>query len=174
MKNLFKDFSPKDFLDVLSSPSREYAISALDANADLMQIAATLSGEPGEGLATKGGELWPSDIMPRIIKEAHLLFCADDAKYESIRDKLKGEGVTTANVIVYMVSNTVAIHAGLAAALCVPFVALLLAAMAKVSLSAWCKSVVQQAGPAMVQQAKSAEIQQTKSPEEKGKSPKDS
>jgi len=157
MNKLFEDLSPEDFLQVLPSPSREYAMSAFGAGADLTQIAVKLSVEPGEGLATKGGEQWPSDIVPRITKELRLLLCTDDPKYESIREKLKGEGTTTANVIVFVVSNAVAIHTGMAAALCVPLVALLLAAIAKLTLLAWCEASGQPAGPVKMQQKKSLE-----------------
>lgn len=143
MNKLFETFSPKDFAAVLPSTSREYVISLLEAGADPMQVAIQLSNEPGEGLATKGGGLWPRDIMPRIVREIHILLCTNDQKYTTLRDRLNGEVATSANIIVYLISNSVAIHAGMAPALCVPLIALVLAAVAKVGLAAWCQAVTQ-------------------------------
>ncbi len=138
MKQLFENMSPIDFYQELPSPSREYAISMFEANADPLQIANQLSKEPGEGLAIKGGETWPHNIFSRIGNEIHVLLCTDDPKYDTTRERLKGEGTTAANVIIYVASNAIASHAGMAVALCVPLVCVILAAIAKMGLSAWC------------------------------------
>jgi hypothetical protein len=110
--------------------------------------------------------------MPRITKEVHRLVCTDAPQYESHREKLRKEGAITARVIVLLVSNTVAVHAGLAPALCVPLVAVLLAAIAKASVSAWCIAVAQQTVPANVQQPNSAKTHQMASLPEDENPPK--
>lgn len=140
MNEIIQNFSPKDYLAVLPSTSRDYIISLVEAGAESMELALKLSVEPGEGLATKGGELWPKDIFPRLVQELHTLICTDDKKYDSIRGKIKGEATTSANVIVFVISNAVAIHAGMATALCVPLVALILASIAKTGVAAWCQA----------------------------------
>jgi hypothetical protein len=144
MNNIIESFTPQDFLAVLPPTSIEYAMSLFDAGVDPIEIAIAFAKEPGEGLATKGGGLWPKDIVPRLQKEIHTLLCTEAPEYSATREKLKGEASTTANVIVYVISNAVAIHAGMAVALCVPLVAFILAAIAKASLQAWCKAMTQQ------------------------------
>lgn len=141
MIETLEKYSPEDFISVLPPTTKEYALTMLQANVDLTKVALQLSNEPGAGLATKSGDVWPKDIGPRIIQEVHTLLCTDDKKYTKIREQLKGEGITSANVLVYVISNVVAIHAGMAAAICVPLVALLLAAVVKVGLAAWCQSI---------------------------------
>jgi hypothetical protein len=60
-----------------------------------------------------------------------------------IREKIKGEVTTSANVIVFVISDAVAINAGLAAALCVPLVALMLASITKAGVAAWYQAFIQ-------------------------------
>jgi hypothetical protein len=140
MNEIIQKFSPKDYLAVLPSTSRDYITSLVESGTEPIDLALKLSLEPGEGLATKGGELWPKDIFPRLIQELHTLICTDDKKYEAIREKIKGEATTSANVIVFVISDAIAIHAGMAPALCVPLVALILASIAKAGIAAWCKA----------------------------------
>lgn len=144
MIELLQEFSAKEYLNVLPSTSREYVTGLVENGADPIQLAHTMSLEPGEGLSTKSGEIWPKDILPRLLQEVHIFVCTEELKYKETRDKLKGEAITSANVIVYLISNAVAIHAGMAAALCVPLVALILASIAKIGLATWCKAFTQQ------------------------------
>ena len=140
MKEIIEKYDPDDFIELLPPTSQLYARSMLDSNNDLTKLAIQLSNEPGKGLAIKGGQHWPEDIGQRVIKEIHTLICTEDSEYETIREKIKGEGVTSANVLLFIISNAIAAQAGMAAALCVPLVALTLAAITKVGISAWCKS----------------------------------
>lgn len=140
MNEIIQKFSPKDYLATLPSASRDYITALVEAGAEPIDLALKLSLEPGEGLATKGGESWPKDIFPRLLQELHILICTDDKKYKSIKEKIKGEATTSANVIVFVISDAVAIHAGLAPALCVPLVALIFASIAKAGVAAWCQA----------------------------------
>lgn len=73
--------------------------------------------------------------------EFYTLICTDDEKYSSVREKFTGERITAANVAVHAISNIIAIHIGFAAAICVPLVAILLAAVTKVGVEAWCQAL---------------------------------
>lgn len=138
MNNIIERFSPSDYASSLPSTSRMYVISRIEAGDDPIEIARQLSLQPAEGLAIKGAELWPKDMLDRILYEAHSLVCTEADKYEAVREKLRGEIATTANVIVFVISNAVAVNAGMAAALCVPLVALVMASIAKLGVTAWC------------------------------------
>lgn len=140
MKDVIESFSPSDYARSLPPTSRQYAISRIESGDDPIEIALQLSLQPGEGLAIKGAEPWPTDMLSRILKETHSLICTEEDKYRTSREKLRGEIATTANVIVFVISNAVAVNAGMAAALCVPLVALVLSSIAKLGVTAWCEA----------------------------------
>ena len=140
MNDLLSAFSPVDFAASFPSTSRAYIADSLRAGVDPLQLAAELANSPAQGLATKGGPRWPSDLLQRIMGEVHTLLCSDDGKYQTLRDKLRAEAHLTAQVITALVANAVSVSLGLAPALCVPFVALTLAAAVKVGLGAWCQA----------------------------------
>lgn len=144
MIDLLQKFSANEYLNALPSTSRAYITGLVENGKDPIELALTMSLEPGEGLSTKGGETWRKDILQRLLQEVHIFVCTEEIKYKETRDKLKGEAITSANVVVFLISNAVAIHAGMAAALCVPLVALILASIAKIGLATWCKAFAQQ------------------------------
>jgi hypothetical protein len=118
------------------------AYQALERGIDLMFFAEQMANEPSAGLATKGGTFWPSDILQQIVKELRILICTDDPRYQGVRQKLNSEGSASAKVFLLLASNAVAAHVNFTTALCVPFVALILAAITKITIEAWCRSLI--------------------------------
>jgi hypothetical protein len=142
MNETMKRFSINDFLDVLPPSTRAAAYQAYEGGIDLMVLAEQMASEPSAGLATKGGVFWPNDILQQIGRELHALLCTNDARYEAARRKLRAEGSASAKVFVLLASSAVAASVNFTVALCVPFVAMILAAIAKITIEAWCKSVL--------------------------------
>lgn len=139
MNELLDGLTPEDFFNALPSNTRKTALSMLETGIDPLDIASLFATSPAEGLNTKGGELWPQDMLSRIIAEVKLLACSDSQEYQETRNRLRMETGIAASAILYIVSNAIAIRLGMAAALCVPLVAAVLASIAKVGIKAWCQ-----------------------------------
>jgi hypothetical protein len=133
-------FSPLDYIGVLPQASSETVSKSFEEGNDLFIIGEQLASEPGQGLATKGGILWSSDMFPRIVNELYLLICTTDSTYDLWRTKISEDGSKTAKAVVLISSNAIAATIGLVPALIMPFVAIILAAIVKMSIQAWCKS----------------------------------
>jgi len=58
-----------------------------------------------------------------------------------LREKLSGEAKVSAAVIVNMISSAVAISLDMLSAMCVPMVALMLAAVSKIGIEGWCSAI---------------------------------
>jgi ubiquitin C-terminal hydrolase len=143
MNKTLAHFSLTDFLNTLPPSTRAAAYQAYESGVDLMAVAQQMANEPSAGLATKGGVFWPNNILQQIVKELHALLCTEDPRYETWRKKLNSEGSITAKVFVVLASSAVASSINFTVALCVPFVALVLAAIMKVGIEAWCRAVTQ-------------------------------
>lgn len=141
MNEVLEQYSPDDYLQLLSSETRSQVEALHGQGVPLDAVAQILASEPGTGLATKGGTFWPSDLLERILNELRILICTDQKKYGELRKLIKSEGSKNARALVVLIATMVATQIGMAAALCVPLVALLLAAALKVSLAGWCKAI---------------------------------
>ncbi len=140
IKEIVASFAPQDYVEVLPASSREAAKTALENEVDLFLFAQDLAIQPGQGLVTKGGSLWAIDMFPRITNELFLLLCTNDATYDAWREKLSSEGAKTARAVVLVSSTAIAATIGVVPALILPFVAIIFAAIAKMTIQAWCKS----------------------------------
>jgi len=149
MKDLLEQFTPQDFIATLPEPSRSFTSEQFAAGINPLVIAHKIAYEPGEGLVTKGGELWPNDFLPKILTELQILLCTNDSKYQDLRKTLNGEVKISATVVSYAISNAIAVYVGMVAAICYPLVAMLLAAAVKISLEAWCKQVSESLSPTL-------------------------
>jgi hypothetical protein len=97
-----------------------------------------LSDAPATGIALKGPVLWPQNLWGQILEQLRLAICTDDPSYASMREALRGEKAVPARVVTAILSAGVATKLGFEAAVCVPFVAIGLAAVVKMGVAAWC------------------------------------
>ena len=139
MNEILEGLTPEDFFETLPTTTRKTVLSMLASGVDLLDIAVIFAISPGEGLVTKGGELWPQNMLARTLVEVKLLICSDSQEYKETREKLRKEATIVANVVTFVVSDAIAIRLGMAPALCVPLVIILLASVAKVGVRAWCQ-----------------------------------
>ena len=139
MSELLEGLTPEDFFMTLPTTTRKTALSMLASGIDPLAIAALFAISPGEGLVTKGGELWPQDMLFRTLTEVKLLICEDSQEYKETKEKLRAATTLATNVIVLIVADAVSIRLGMAGALCVPLVTAILGSAAQVGVRAWCK-----------------------------------
>lgn len=152
MLDIVNKFSCADYVALLPSSTRDQVTSAIDNGLDAMVVAQNLASEPAAGLATKGGAFWPPDLLRSIVRELHALLCTEEPRYSSWRSRLQGEGAASAKALVLLVSSAIAASVGILPAMCVPFVALVLASAMKVGTNAWCEATAKNlAGPPRVE-----------------------
>lgn len=139
MNEILEGLTPEDFFKTLPTTTRKTALSMLASGIDPLDIAVVFATSPGEGLVTKGGELWPRDMLSRTLTEVKLFICQDSQEYKEAKEKLRTATTVATNVIVLVVADAVSIRLGMAGALCVPLVTAILGSVAQVGVRAWCK-----------------------------------
>ncbi|WP_018708087.1 hypothetical protein [Siminovitchia fordii] len=97
-----------------------------------------MSNNPSFGLVAKGGNKWNEDLFSKIMDELRIILCTEDSKYIELRNKLSDEGNISAKAITAVISGWVGNIIGVAAAICVPFVILVIASILNVGLSEFC------------------------------------
>lgn len=80
----------------------------------------------------------PKPFWDKFNEELRLVIC-DDEKYKEDRKKLLSQAKPAADYVVHGITALVATNLGLAPALLVPPVALMLRVIGKVGVNAWCK-----------------------------------
>ncbi len=138
--NIIEQLGPEDFILAVQGPTGEALLAAHKSGLDLLVVGEQLSNEPIASISPRGITPWPSDMFARLLREAHTLLCTDDPAYAQIRDKLNATQGTSAAAVLSVVSGAVGAKLGFAAALTVPFLAAILAAVSKITVKAWCAS----------------------------------
>jgi hypothetical protein len=141
MHAILQQFSADDYLLTLPEATATITRAAFASGMNPIDIVFEVVSQPSAGLSTRGSALWPRETLQKIAKEAHLAICTDDPKYADFRSKLNGESKITALVIVNLLSNAVAANVDVLLAMCVPLVALLMAAASKTGFAGWCAAM---------------------------------
>lgn len=79
-----------------------------------------------------------ADYWQRLLHELFDLLCTDSTRYEAERERLKHAEDATTKFLVPSIAAAVANAVGLASGLLIPFVALVLFGVIKISKNAWC------------------------------------
>jgi hypothetical protein len=77
----------------------------------------------------------------RLKHEFKLLFCSDDKKYNALRKKISAVGSKSQTAVVPIVTAALATQIGVAAGILLPFCALLLLAILRMGMNAYCSGI---------------------------------
>ncbi|PHQ31795.1 hypothetical protein [Rhodopirellula bahusiensis] len=146
MKSIVSQFTTDDYVSMLPPASRQLAIQRLAMVQNPADLIAEVAAQPGTGLATKGQSLWPRELVEQISKEIYLVICTEDEKYADLRKKVKEQKEISATVLITLMSSTIATYVDAMAAMCVPLVTWIMAALSKTGVEGWCLAFSKQAG----------------------------
>lgn len=110
----------------------------LNSGANAIDVILNISQSPLDGLSTKGGTKWNDGIGLIVVKEMHLLFCTDDAKYEALRQKIDALSGQIESAITSMISLAVAAKIGVQQAIISHFILVFILGFLKVGKEASC------------------------------------
>jgi hypothetical protein len=121
---------------------REFLNDAFDAEQFDMdrlgeQVARMIEMRSG-GMVRKGVILMKASLWRRVRHEMNLLLCTKDKKYAPLRKQLSKESGSTHIAVVGIIAAAVSSELGVVPGMLVPLVALLLAAVLKLSKEAYC------------------------------------
>jgi len=138
MKDVLGILKTSDFIEELP-PGLKSSVTTLEKRGfTYEQIGLEMSKNPSFGLAAKGGDKWNEDLFSKIMDELRIMLCTEDSKYAELRNKLSEEVNVSAKVITALISGWVGNTLGVAEAICVPFVILVVASILRVGLSVFC------------------------------------
>jgi len=141
MRNSISSITVDDYLQLVPDITAATVRAGFATDANPNDVVHQVAAQPGEGLSTRGDTQWPIETFRAIVKEIHLAICTDDPKYAALRSKVAGEAKITAAVIVNMISSAIAAAVHMLSAMCLPMVALVLAAISKIGVEGWCTSM---------------------------------
>lgn len=126
-----------EWLDTLK-PYQQSTIRALTSSNDEVEVAKKwLSAQGPSSTVGFGGISNPEPFFDRFMDEFRKFICGDE-KYAEFREKLGSESSVVKAVYVSVISAALGATLGFTAALLAPAVAILLHAVGKVGLNAWC------------------------------------
>ena len=119
------------FVEIVRMDAEVYAAATQQSIGAAGQLMRARCAEPDVENFT------PPDYWRRLVDEIRVLLCTEDARYKGVRDRIL-QTKPAANLMVSMVAATIGAHIGIEEALLVPFVALGLSLVSRVSIEAWC------------------------------------
>lgn len=137
----FKEISeldPHSVLDLLPDITRESIKNAIENDVDPLVIAERMAQEPGMGIEAKGGSRWRSEWYQQLKIHVIEFVCEDRDEHGELKKKIVNKGRITGRDLVTLLTGYVAAKIGITAAICVPFVALILYAALKLGIDSWC------------------------------------
>lgn len=78
------------------------------------------------------------DYWPAVKREAYILLCSDDIKYNDLRNSLSGKSEIATTYILSTISAAVASQVNLTLGMVTPLIAVLLHTFARLGIGAWC------------------------------------
>lgn len=139
--SFISEVTPEEWLESVPKFSRSHIDALLTSGMTEEEIVGYwLSRKAPTPTAGFGGTQNSANYLASVKAEFRKLVCGDSS-YESTREEAasvwKGSGKT---MIVSTISSAIAIKLGIAVALLTPVVALMLGAIARVGVNAWCAS----------------------------------
>lgn len=129
---------PNDWIEALSGSQRDTIKSLLGSMSEHEAAILWLSLPGASDTAGFGGQGGLQRYFESVETQLRLLLCGAD-EYESVRAQAVSVWASGKTVVISTISSAIAIKVGIAAAVLVPVVALILAAVGKVGLNAWCE-----------------------------------
>ena len=147
----FKEISeldPYSVLDPLPDITKESIKNSIENNVDPLVIAERMAQEPGMGLEAKGGSRWRSEWYQQLKIRVIEFICEDRDEHSELKKRIVNKGKITGRDLVTAVTGYVAAKVGISAAICVPFVALILYAALRLGIDSWCDLMQKPQDPA--------------------------
>lgn len=119
------------FVEIVRTDAEVYSVATRQSIGAAGQLMKARCSEPDVENFT------PPDYWQRLVDEIRVLLCTEEKRYEKVRDRIS-QAKPAANAVVSMVAAAIGAHIGIEQAILVPFVALGLAVVSRVSLEAWC------------------------------------
>ena len=135
---ILPNISMEDALGAMKPYQRDLMKQLVDAHGE--QAATELwltSNGPGEVEKFGGSPLPPNQFLERFLLEFRLFICGDP-KYNSAREEISQLAKDHIKDMITIISTAVAITVGVASALVIPAVSILLHIVTSIGINVWC------------------------------------